>query len=280
MMKKAVSKQTTVAALAALTVLVAPSPALGAKPDSPVNITYKQDYDLFYQDQVRVMMPRTQAIIPRAYHRITQQWHLQYPGLLHPLTVQFEEIPSETLRRWKVSYLETQGSGDGMRFTLVVDIGAYLEHPDEDLEIILTHEMAHAVLRDVEAGPQASPIPPWFDEGMAQSTTHEGRDRVRQDIQELSRSGGSLLLCDLDGPVDEFAHGPFNASCYPEYYLAVRRLRQLGGPHTLEKIIPGLQDGRRMTDLILEITKMDWAAFQKNVARYAEAVFAGSQPIP
>lgn len=251
-----------------------------AAANRPSNIAFDSNYDLFYQDQVRVLLPRAQAIIPRAYKRIVRRWKLDYPGLVHPLTVQFQEVPSETLRRWKVSYLETIGAGEDLHFRLVIDIGSYIEHPDEDLSVILTHEMAHAVLHDVEAGPHAAAIPPWFDEGMARSVTREGRERVLQDIWSLDESGQSLLLCDLDGPVDEFAHGPFNASCYPEYYLAVQRLKQLGGAQSLPKLITGLREGKNMTDLIPAVTRMDWLAFKDDVARYANAIFAGSKPIP
>jgi len=251
--------------------------ATPARCDAPVNISFDQDFDPFYQEQVHALLRQAEAIIPQAYNRITKAWHLDYQGLRHPLLVQFKETPSQTLRRLEVAYLQTDGAGDQIRFTLVVDLGAYLQDPTEDLHVILTHEMAHAILHDYVLGPKASAIPTWFDEGMAQSVTRQGQDQVRQDAKELRASGRPLFLCDLTAPVDEFAHGPFNFGCYSEYYLAVQRLLHLGGPKALDKILPGLRDGKPLVDLIHEITKLDWASFQKDAARYTETVLTASR---
>src|SRR5439155_22336992 len=134
--------------------------------------------------------------------------------------------------------------------------------------------------QDVQASPGAAAIPAWFNEGLAQSVTTEGRQRVEGDINALEDSGESLLLCDLDGPVDEFAHGPYNASCYPEYYLAVQRLKQRGGTRVLSKILQGLQHGTKLPELLPSLTGMDWPVFEKDVENYTRDVFSGVQSIP
>ena len=164
------------------------------------------------------------------YAAITTQWNLHYPGLLHPLTVQAKEIPSDTLRRWKVAYVQPIGRGDDLRQFLVLDIGNYIQNPHINYNLIVMHEMAHVIIGDVEAGPRALPVPAWFNEGYAQSVTTEGHWRVQEEIAEIHRTGEPALECDIDGPVDEFAHGPFNAKCYSEFYLSVQYLRQPGRP--------------------------------------------------
>ena len=246
----------------------------------PVNITFDQAYDVFYQQPFHQLFARVKDTVPLAYAHITKEWGLNYPGLLHPLTVQIKEIPSDTLRRWKAAYVESRGQGDSLRQFLVVDIGCYMQDPKEEIERIVTHEMAHVILQDIQAAPSSAPIPAWFNEGLAQSVTPEGRLRVENDKEELEDSGESLLLCDMDGPVDEFAHGPYNAKCYPEYYLAVQRLKQRGGPHVLSNILDGLQKGTPVPDLMPSLIGEDWPAFKKDVDGYTHDVFAGSKPIP
>jgi hypothetical protein len=252
--------------------------------DHPLsNVTFDDDHDVFYQEQFHTLQAHAKEAIPRAYKSVIQQWNLRDTGgLVHPLTVQIKKLDSDTLVRTKVAYVQPQGFGSGLQQFLVIDIGCYMQHPDEDIDSILTHEMAHVILLDIESEASAAPIPPWFNEGLAQSVTSEGSKRVRTDIMWRHRSGAPLLLCDLEGPVDEFGHGPFNLNggCYPEYYLAVQRLKQLGGPQTLPKVINGLRQGTKMPDIIASITGMDWPSFKKEVNQYSTAVFEGEKPVP
>lgn len=259
-------------------------PILGRADNSssggPLNVTFDEDYDLFYQEPFHVLMGRAKHIIPQAYQNLTRQWGLRYPGLLHPLTVQVKKLSSDTLRHWQAAEVQQEWVGSRLRQTLILDIGCYLQNPREKIDLILTHEMAHVLLADLAADPTAVPIPPWFNEGLAQSVTDEGQSRVRQDLIEVDLYGVSPVLCDLEGPVDEFAHGPFNARCYPEYYLAVQRLKQLGGPQTLAKVITGLQQGTKMPVLIESITGLTWPSFKKDADRYSREVLDGAKPIP
>ena len=157
-----------------------------------------------------------------------------------------------------------------------------MQNAHEDVEIIITHEMAHVILHDFESVNGAARIPPWFDEGLAQSATREGHKRVQTDIWALHYTHAPLLLCDLDGPVDEFANGPstLNSGCYPEYFLAVQRLRQLGGPHTFRTVITRLRDGEDMGQIVQLLTGLEWPAFKQEVEAYAGKVFSGSKPVP
>lgn len=245
------------------------------------NVTFDESYDPFYQEQFHHLLPRIKAAVPRAYHHVVKLWSLEdQEGLQHPLKVQIKEVPSKTLGRWEAGFVEARGSGSQLQQKLVIDIQSYMQHPEEDLNVLVTHEMAHVVLMDVISGSQAASIPPWFNEGLAQSTTREGFDRVKNDIRNLSVSGLKPIVCDLEGPIDEFAHGPFNGGCYPEFYLAVRRLEQKGGRDTIPKIIRGLREGTPLRDLIQSLTHMDRTAFREETAQYTADVLAGVKPIP
>jgi hypothetical protein len=244
------------------------------------NVSFDEERDGFYQEPFYALLSLAKKAVPRAYSDITAQWNLRYPGLLHPLTVQVKEIPSDTLRRWKVAYVQAEGRGNGLRQSLVLDIGNYVQDPHVNYDMIVMHEMAHVIIGDLEAGPAALPIPPWFNEGYAQSVTIEGRWRVKEEMSEIQRTGEPALACDIDGPVDEFAHGPFNAKCYSEFYLSVQLLRRMGGPSTLFKVLSGLRQGTSMSDLIYSLTGKDWPAFKSDAERYVQNVLAGAAPIP
>ena len=175
------------------------------------------------------------------------------------------------------------GAGDQIKQYLVIDLGTYIQYPQEDVRRMLTHEMAHVILNDSTAGAKATAIPRWLHEGLAQSVTGEGHEAVQKMFAYWKGADGQLSdvgLCDLDGAVDEFAHGPDNAYCYPEYYLAVQRLRQLGGPHTLPILLKGLREGMSINDLIERLAGLDAAAFQAAVQRYASDIFSGRRKIP
>lgn len=248
--------------------------------DVLVNVGFDGHHDAFYQEQFSDLIYRAKRIMPRAYAHILDVWGFHYPGLLHPLTVQAKEVSSDTLRRWTIAYVQPVGEDGEFHQFLVMDIGFFIQNPRMNYELVITHEMAHVIIGDLVAGPHAAAIPSWLNEGYAQSVTEEGQQRVRAEIAESKATGIPPLPCDLTAPVDEFAHGPFNARCYSEYYLAARRLDQLGGAHTLTRILAGLHDGKEPAELILNITGMDWPTFKENAETYATSVLNGAAPIP
>ena len=211
----------------------------------------------FYQEQFYALLALAREAVPKSYDAIADaQWNLHYPGLIHPLTVQAKEITSDTLVRWKVAYVQPVGRGNGLRQFLVNRHRQLHSKPARQLQ---PHrgctKWSNVIIGDVEAGTgRACRFRLWFNEGFAQSVTTEGRWRVQEEMAEIRRTGEPALECDIDGPVDEFAHGPFNAKCYSEFYLSVQYLRHLGGSTTLVKVLSGLRQGTPMTDLIYSLT--------------------------
>ena len=161
-----------------------------------------------------------------------------------------------------------------------MDLQHHLLYPGENLENVLYHEMAHAVLQDAVTSPTATGIPQWFNEGLAQSVTTEGRDRTAEDFKRLGHTDSPAIQCDLNGNIDAFYHGEYNFGCYTQFYLAVQRLMFRGGKDTLVKIISGLRNGIPLPSLIGQVTPLNWPAFQNDVQQYTHRVFAGADPIP
>ncbi len=186
----------------------------GAELSPLANLTYDETYDGFHRKEFDELLAKAKNTIPKAYRTITRRWGYadRQDGFVHPIIVQVKDLPSASLDSPLGGYVHSQGYGTGLRQNYVIDIVSQIKHPDSYTEGLFMHETAHAVLRDVvDQGPPRI-IPAWFNEGLAQSVTQEGYSRVRMDFQKWGHSDAKALLCDLDSPVDEFAHGHFG--CY------------------------------------------------------------------
>ena len=81
------------------------------------------------------------------------------------------------------AYVRSVGYGESLRQVLVVDLAHHLLYPEDNLDSLIYHEMAHAVIRDAVTAPGAAEIPTWFNEGLAQSVTTEGTQRTQEDYK-------------------------------------------------------------------------------------------------
>jgi|GEM_PF-2371381 len=249
-----------------------------ADTSAPVQIRFEQSYAGSHPQEFSELLAQMQSMVPTALAYITRQWDLPN-ALHHPLIVTLIDVQTKSLGRPVAAYVRANGQGDNLRQLLVVDLDHHLLYPNENLEGIIYHEMAHAILRDGVTNTGASAIPTWFNEGLAQTVTSEGQLRTEEDFKRWGHSDARAVLCDLNGTVDEFLHGEYNFGCYTQFYLAVQRLLQLGGKDTVQHLIAGLHDGRPLPDLIQKVTGLDWPAFQQEVMRYTLDVFNGTKPI-
>jgi hypothetical protein len=242
-------------------------------------IQFVESYNGPHPEEFKALLAQVKTIVPTALSYITGRWGL--PNTLkNPLVVSVTDAPSNIPGRPVAAYVRSARSGDQLRQVMVVDLAHRLMYPDENIEGVLTHEMSHIVLQDAVDGPVMAGIPQWFNEGLAQSASTEGRERTEEDFNRNGHTDAHAVICDLNGNVDEFYHGEYNFGCYTYYYLAVQRLIQLGGPDAVQTLIAGLHNGRPFPALIASLTKLDWPAFQKNVQAYTREVFSGNQPIP
>lgn len=262
-----------------------------ARADGPLpqlpQVTYATNDDTFHQEQYRDLLVKTQLTIKSALRTVIgSEIFSKSLGLnsdfqfKYPIRVEIKEIPEESL------YHGLQGTA-GLKkvegqwvHVLTLNIGAYVQNPEEDVNQLLAHEMAHMVLADFMGEQKIEKVPMWLNEGMAQSVTHEGRSRVADFARSLEWEESMLIPCELDSPVDTFAHGEGNYACYPEYYLAVQRLRQVGGPLAVGKILRGLRDGQKTADAFLSATGIDYSLFQQDVNTFTADVIAERKPIP
>jgi hypothetical protein len=243
------------------------------------SIHFLESYAGAHPQEFSDLLAQVKSIVPSALAYITQQWRL--PNTLHnPIVVRITDNGSTIPGRPVSAYVRTVRAGDVVRQELVVDLTHHLMYPQENLEAVLYHEMAHVVLQDGVTSAAAAGIPQWFNEGLAQTATTEGHDRTVADFQRYGHTEIHEVLCDLNGNVDEFYHGEYNFGCYTQYYLAVRRLTAKGGKDAIAKLINGLHSGVPLPTLIAQTTSLDWPAFQRDVAQYTRDVFNSKEPIP
>ena len=247
--------------------------------DTGETIQFVESYRGTHPNEFNDLLRQVKSIVPVALVYITGQWGL--PNQLHsPMIVMVTEVPPNLPAGVAAAYVRSVMSGGLLRQVLIVDMTHYLQFPAEDLDHLLYHEMAHAVLQDAVTSPAAVGIPQWFNEGLAQSVTSEGHDRTAEDFKRYGHSDARAVICDLNGHVDTFYNGEYNFGCYTYFYLAVQRLIARGGKDTLVKVITGLHDGTPLPLLVGQVTSLDWPAFQRDVEQYTRDVFAGQVPIP
>jgi hypothetical protein len=243
------------------------------------SVQFESSYAGAHPEAFAELLDETKVVVPGALAYITGQWNI--PNTLHsPLLVRVIDVPTKDQARPMAAYVRSVAYGDQVRQVLVIDLPHHLLYPNENLDNVIDHEMAHVILRDAVTGPGSAPIPTWFNEGLAQSVTTEGTERTQEDFKRWGHSDARAVVCDLNGHVDEFLHGEQNFGCYTYFYLSVKRLIQLGGKDTIPQIISGLRGGTPLPDGIRRITSLDWPAFQHEAERYTLDVFAGNQPIP
>jgi hypothetical protein len=243
------------------------------------SIQFAESYAGSHQAEFAELLAQAKIMVPGAVAYITSQWNL--PNQLHsPFLVTITDVPSKDQARPLAAYVRAVTYGNELRQVMVIDLQHHLLYPNDNLERIIYHEMAHAILRDAIAVSGSAEIPTWFNEGLAQSVTPEGLERTEDDFKRWGHSDARAVLCDLNGKVDEFLHGEQNFGCYTYFYLATKRLLQLGGKDAIPKIISGLRAGVPLQTLIHQLTTLDWQAFQREAERYTLDVFGGRQPIP
>jgi hypothetical protein len=255
---------------------LSPAPARGEMIGS---IQFQESYAGAHPQEFAQLLDQAKILVPGALAYITGQWGL--PNTLRqPFLVTLIDAPSKDPARQMAAYVRAVTSGDALRQVMVIDLEHHLLYPNDNLDNLIYHEMAHAVLRDVVTNPAAAPIPTWFNEGLAQSVTPEGTQRTQEDFKRWGHSDARAVVCDLNGKVDEFLHGEQNFGCYTYFYLSTKRLVQLAGKDAIPKIIAGLHDGVSLPEMIRRLTALDWPAYQHEAERYTRDVFAGNQPIP
>lgn len=134
-----------------------------------------------------------------------------------------------------------------------IDIFAeYFLSGDSDLEVVLRHELVHAVMRARMGGAKYQALPHWVREGLAVHIAGEGRHHLRRTL--LAREDVDALMTGLMGRQRSLV-------MYPYAWLAVEYLRLEGGPDAVCVFARGLMDGRHPRALTRELTGKRWKPF-------------------
>ena len=256
-------------------------------PIPPLPVTYAPNDDSFYQEQYRALYVKTGLSIRSAYRTVLEsEMYSKSLGLTtafqfrYPIRVEIKNIPEESLYRGLQGTAGWEKVDGQWVHVLTLNIGAYIQNHDEDVNALLAHEMAHIVLADFMGVEETVKIPRWLNEGLAQSVTNEGRSRVSDLATSLGWTTSMLLPCELDAPEDTFAHGEGNYQCYPEYYLATERVNQLGGISAAGKILRDLRNNASFADAFQSATGTDYSFFQHDVDAFMADVITDRKPNP
>ena len=151
------------------------------------SIQFQESYAGAHPQEFAQLLDQAKIVVPGAVAYITGQWGL--PNTLHqPFLVTILDVPSKDPARQMAAYVRAVTSGDELRQVMVMDLEHHMLYPNDNLDNLIYHEMAHAILRDVVTNPAAAPIPTWFNEGLAQSVTTEGTQRTQEDFKRWGHS--------------------------------------------------------------------------------------------
>jgi hypothetical protein len=133
--------------------------------------------------------------------------------------------------------------------TIVLFPGRVARYPDDDLETLLHHELAHILVAEAAAG---RPVPRWFNEGVATVAAREWgiEDRARYSLAVIGR--GPSTAAELDAA---FAQGGRRvARAYALSSAFIRSLRSEYGAQVTARILELLAGGRGFREAFVRAT--------------------------
>lgn len=141
--------------------------------------------------------------------------------------------PTRILPGWGVAY------AFGSSGTVVLIPSRVPAYPDDDLEAVLRHEIAHVL---VARAAGRRPVPRWFNEGVAMVAARPWtvEDRTRFLLAALARERPPMAQVEQG-----FAAGSFQASrAYALSAAFVRWLLERHGDDAAARVLAGIRDGR------------------------------------
>ncbi|MDZ7816733.1 MAG: hypothetical protein U5N86_12315 [Planctomycetota bacterium] len=150
----------------------------------------------------------------------------------------------------------------GKRTLMVVNLFAeYIENGMMDPQKELTHEMTHAVMRELLGRDKYISLPRWFREGTAVYCAEQGDERIDFVFSSFWDQGLDTLVNGLDGE-----HGYMD---YPEDYLAFRYLEEMYGVPTVKEVIANVMEGRPYREAISLSIVAPYPDFHEAAKKYA-----------
>jgi len=136
-----------------------------------------------------------------------------------------------------------------------------------DLAQGMTHELTHALMRATCPGYPA--MPKWLREGMALYIAGQGPDRLALllSLPPHTATPGKML----DGLEPLPSSPKHNFYDYPEDYLAMCYLEEVGGKGAVQRLQAELQKGTPWVKAVSAVSGQSWLKFQTGARAYAEA---------
>ncbi|RMH23209.1 MAG: hypothetical protein D6696_01310 [Acidobacteria bacterium] len=178
------------------------------------------------------LVERLQRVDRTRLLRVAELTGLSEPG--PPIRVVLAPEGSAAARRapsWGVGY------AFGAAGLVVLMPSRVPGYPDQDLESVLLHEVAHVL---IARAARRRPIPRWFDEGVAMAVSRHGlADRTHLIFATIGR--GSLHLADLDAVFPRGSRAA--ARAYALSGAVVRWLIEEHGEDVVARILAGAGAG-------------------------------------
>ena len=137
----------------------------------------------------------------------------------------------------------------------------YIENGMMQPQKELTHEMTHAVMREMLGRDKYVALPRWFREGTAVYCAEQGEERIDFVFSSFWGQGLDKLINGLDGK-----HGYMD---YPEDYLAFRYLEEQYGVETVKEVIANVMEGRPYREAISLSIEIPYPDFCEAAKEYA-----------
>ena len=142
-------------------------------------------------------------------------------------------------------------------------IDLFVEHyisGNARLDIVLQHEIVHAVMRDAMGTEAYRSVPDWFREGVALFVAREGEHKT------------SKLLPTVNGPEDLLTgllDEGMPAVAYPHAWAAIELIEQTGGTEAVKRVTQLVVDGCDADRAVVQVTGLSWDEFTSRLRAYA-----------
>lgn len=192
-------------------------------------------------------------------------------SFVHPLVIRFENDPTSQEGE---GHQQDLPSDQGWAQSLTMNHALWDQCPSKPLlHSLETHELTHAVLHDLLTDGKETPIPQWFDEGVATYVAGEPSLSIAVDASYYHFGPTyppESLKCSLASSGN--LSGAMVNDCYVYFYFAVRFLEEKKAG-ALPKVIADLKAGDRLEQAVQKETGLDWGAYLIGVADYVDTQF-------
>ncbi len=185
-------------------------------------------------------------------------------GFRYPITIRFVDHLAPHVAH-ALAGVTLDVSGGRIRQEFEVSLDDLAKDP-MDFELLLAHEMTHAVLTDSTGALPSLRFEPWLQEGLAEWASGDGEMRLRRARETANESPAADWVRDIDAPE--------TGKSYVQYYLAIKYLIELNGTPGLQAFVRLLVQGVPPKEALRRRYGLGWTDFKSNVKAYTIATLS------